>query len=67
MNILPKKFGDFKEKSYWDSFFQKLKSTDQEFFEWYGSYNDFKNLLPSIINAKHKNLFNVGCGKSTFA
>lgn len=74
MNILPKKCAEFKSKQYWNKFFSQLKNTDQENFEWYGNYNDFKQQLKKIFkHLLHKNtpspslsVFHIGCGKSTF-
>ena len=34
MNILPKNYGEFMKKSYWTKFFNKLKNSEEEFFEW---------------------------------
>ena len=56
MNILPKKYSEFKQKSYWNNFFNQLKNTSQENFEWYGNYFDFKEQLKKIFkNLIHKN------------
>lgn len=43
MNILPKNYGEFQSKQYWDRFFRKLKKQkdETEFFEWYGSFKNF--------------------------
>lgn len=75
MHILPKNYGEFRSKDYWNKFFQQLKATSSEYFEWYGEYTDFKPMLFRLlgdiytINNKLKDItvFHVGCGKSKFA
>lgn len=49
MNILPTQYKEFKDKQYWDHFFHSLKNTENEYFEWYGCYNDYKHLLTTLI------------------
>lgn len=67
MNILPKKPSEFLDKQYWDKFFAKLKGNKQdEYFEWYGSFSDYKPLLMRLIEPK-STILNVGCGKSLLA
>lgn len=66
MNILPQKYTEFKDKKYWNNFFAALKNTKNEFFEWYGSYSDYRHLLSQFIS-KDTSIFHVGCGKSTFS
>lgn len=70
MNILPKNYGEFQSKEYWDKFFRKLKkqNAESEYFEWYGSYKSFENLLNAsgMLSAESK-ILNVGCGNSLFS
>lgn len=67
MNILPKNPSEFLDKQYWDRFFNKLKGNHQEeFFEWYGSYADHRELLDRLIAEKNA-VLNIGCGKSLIA
>jgi len=61
--ILPKKYDEFLEKSYWDKFFNKLKKSSDEFFEWYGEYKDFSSILHQSVTKEDK-ILNIGCGKS---
>lgn len=64
MNILPQRYDDFIKKDYWDKFFRKLKKTSDEFFEWYGDYEDLAQLFQKTIPAKNLRILNLGCGKS---
>ncbi len=43
MNILPKEFSQFQDKSYWNNFYKKLKKKSKklEHFEWYGQYSQY--------------------------
>lgn len=43
MNILPKEFSQFQDKSYWNNFYKKLKKRSKklEHFEWYGHYSQY--------------------------
>jgi len=61
--ILPKKYDEFLEKGYWDKFFNKLKKSSDEYFEWYGEYKDFSQILNSYITPSNT-ILNIGCGKS---
>lgn len=62
--ILPKSIDEFEQKDYWDKFFRKLKkSSDMEFFEWYGEYPDFKAILKKYVKTSDL-ILNIGCGKS---
>lgn len=61
--ILPKKYDEFLEKGYWDKFFNKVKKSSDEYFEWYGEYKDFAPILNSYI-ANQNSILNIGCGKS---
>jgi len=60
MNLLPKSKSDFREKSYWDSFFKKR---GQKAFEWYGEYGELCGILHKYIRPKDS-LLVVGCGNS---
>lgn len=64
MNILPQRYDDFVKKDYWDKFFRKLKKTSDEYFEWYGEYQEFAELFKTLIPSKDSKILNVGCGKS---
>ena len=64
MNILPQRYNDFVKKEYWDKFFHKLKKTSDEYFEWYGDYEDFSKEIHTTIPAKDSRILNLGCGKS---
>ncbi len=64
MNILPQRYDDFVKKDYWDKFFRKLKKTSDEFFEWYGDYEDLAPLFQTTITSKNARILNIGCGKS---
>ena len=66
MNILPKNYGEFMKKSYWTKFFNKLKNSEEEFFEWYGNYKEFEYILRSVMDTSH-NILNIGCGNSLFS
>ena len=61
--ILPKKYDEFLEKTYWDKFFNKLKKSSDEYFEWYGEYKDFASILRESVTKEDK-ILNIGCGKS---
>jgi len=61
MNLLPKSKSDFREKSYWDSFFKKRGN---KAFEWYGEYGELCGILHKYIKTKDSILM-VGCGNST--
>lgn len=61
--ILPKKYDEFLEKGYWDKFFNKVKKSADEYFEWYGEYKDFAPILNAYITP-NSNILNIGCGKS---
>lgn len=68
MDLLPKHHSDFLSKSYWDSFFRKLsqKSSNEEYFEWYGEASSyFPLILPNLIETSE--ILNVGCGNSLFS
>lgn len=66
-NILPSRPSEFLSKDYWDGFFSKLKSSKHdEFFEWYGSFSDYRQLLETLLPG-HCRVLNIGCGKSLFA
>lgn len=70
MNILPKNYGEFQTKQYWDKFFRKLKKqndkSDGEYFEWYGSFQSFQHILSQIVKGEQK-ILNIGCGNSLFS
>ncbi|EAR90517.1 methyltransferase domain protein (macronuclear) [Tetrahymena thermophila SB210] len=70
MNILPKNYGEFQSKQYWDKFFRKLKKQndkkDSEFFEWYGNFKNFQHIISQIVKEDQK-ILNIGCGNSLFS
>ncbi|CRG98164.1 conserved Plasmodium protein, unknown function [Plasmodium gallinaceum] len=51
MEILPAGYSDFRNKNYWNRFFNIL---DKKNFEWYGNYEDIKNIIYECI----RNRFN---------
>lgn len=68
MNILPKNYGEFQSKIYWDKFFRKLKKKHDagEFFEWYGSFKDYEGVLRASVDPS-QTILNIGCGNSLFS
>ena len=60
MDLLPKDQSEFREKSYWDSFFRKR---GKKAFEWYGEYGELCGILHKYIKPNDDVLM-VGCGNS---
>ncbi|CAG0915076.1 unnamed protein product [Notodromas monacha] len=54
---------DFGETSYWDSFF---KGRGDRVFEWYGEFEDLKEVLEKYIR-KNDQILVPGCGSSTLS
>ncbi|CAH0557061.1 unnamed protein product [Brassicogethes aeneus] len=61
MNLLPKTKEEFKQKEYWDSFFQKRGN---KAFEWYGEYPELAEHLHKYTK-KQDEILIAGCGNST--
>jgi len=67
MNILPKNPSEFLDRQYWDKFFNKLKQgNSQQFFEWYGSFDDHRQVLSQLV-PEESVVLNIGCGTSLIA
>ena len=62
MNFLPKSSKEFARKEYWDQFFTHRNNS----FEWYGEYNDLKEILMKYVKVQD-NILIVGCGNSSLS
>ncbi|CAA9986502.1 S-adenosyl-L-methionine-dependent methyltransferase, putative [Plasmodium knowlesi strain H] len=49
MEVLPAGFSDFRDRAYWNSFFQFF---DQKNFEWYGNYGDVRHIVYRCIRGR---------------
>lgn len=47
MNLLPKAADEFRDRAYWDQFFDKV---GQEAFEWFVKISKMKDKLNFVIN-----------------
>lgn len=58
--LSPKNIEDYNKKEFWDSAFQKYKSS----YDWYGEYDDFQKYFATYMKKTDRILL-VGCGNST--
>ncbi|KJP87049.1 hypothetical protein AK88_03335 [Plasmodium fragile] len=49
MEVLPAGFSDFRDRAYWNSFFQFF---DKKNFEWYGNYGDVRHIVYRCIRGR---------------
>ncbi|ANQ06141.1 S-adenosyl-L-methionine-dependent methyltransferase [Plasmodium coatneyi] len=49
MEVLPAGFSDFRDRAYWNSFFQFF---DKKNFEWYGNYGDVRHIVYRCIRRR---------------
>ncbi|CAF1187438.1 unnamed protein product [Rotaria sordida] len=63
MNLLPKAVDEFRNRDYWDQFFDKV---GREAFEWYSDFIDLANILCKYIKSRDEVLV-IGCGNSTLS
>jgi 2-polyprenyl-3-methyl-5-hydroxy-6-metoxy-1,4-benzoquinol methylase len=60
-SLLPQCPSEFCCEQYWNSFFAKRKQLP---FEWYGEYEDLKDLFEKYLKPADK-ILHIGCGNST--
>jgi ubiquinone/menaquinone biosynthesis C-methylase UbiE len=61
--LLPKDFGDFRDKGYWEKFFTLRDSNNDGTFEWYGTFAQLESILQDFI-APSDRVLCPGCGNS---
>ncbi|GAW79272.1 hypothetical protein, conserved [Plasmodium gonderi] len=59
MEVLPAGFSDFRDRKYWNRFFQAF---DKKNFEWYGTYGDIRHIIYRCIRSRMK-YFSVDRGE----
>ena len=62
-SILPSHHAEFKQREYWDKFFQER---DSKAFEWYGCFADMSLQLSQLF-VKSERILIIGCGNSNFS
>ena len=60
MSLLPKNHQEFRQKEYWDKFFDKR---GKKAFEWYGEYGELCGILHKYIKVSD-HILSIGCGNS---
>jgi ubiquinone/menaquinone biosynthesis C-methylase UbiE len=59
-SLLPQRYEDFRDRSYWDSFFAKRGGAS---FEWYGEWSDLRDAFRAVVPDTARVLV-IGCGNS---
>lgn len=62
-DLIPKTISDFREKQYWDTFFEERNA---QTFEWYGDWSELKRVVPRYVSSDRPVLV-VGCGNSSLS
>ncbi|KAK8790051.1 hypothetical protein WA158_006831 [Blastocystis sp. Blastoise] len=60
--LIPNKITDFATKSFWNSAFMFMEDS----FDWYGDWEDMKEIISPYMSRQHKILM-VGCGNSNLS
>jgi hypothetical protein len=62
--LLPSSHEEFRSKTYWDKFFQER---GKDAFEWYGNYEEMKEVILGSAPAMNSRILVIGCGNSEFS